>query len=97
LCPGTTVTLTSSTGTTYKWSTGATTAAISVGAAGSYTDTVYNANGCKAYSAAKVVSYTTAPATPTITTSGSRLRAALLLSVALPRPSRPMRPRPTRR
>ena len=67
LCPGTSVTLTSSTGTTYKWSTGATTAAITVTAAGSYTDTVYNASGCKAYSAPVTVSYTTAPATPTIT------------------------------
>ncbi len=69
LCPGTTVTLTSSTGTTYKWSTGATTAAISVTAAGTYTDTVYNASGCKAYSAPVTVSYTTAPATPTVTAS----------------------------
>jgi hypothetical protein len=69
LCPGTVVTLTSSAGTTYKWSTGATTAAISVTAAGSYVDTVYNASGCRAYSAAKVVSYTTAPATPTVTSS----------------------------
>jgi sugar lactone lactonase YvrE len=63
LCPGTAVTLTSSTGTTYKWSTAATTASISVTAAGSYTVTITNAAGCKATSAAKVVSYV-ACATP---------------------------------
>jgi len=61
LAPGTTVTLTSSTATSYKWSTGATTISISTTSAGSYTDTVYNASGCKAYSAPVTVSYAASP------------------------------------
>ena len=45
LCAGATATLTASGGGTYLWSTGATTAAITTGAAGTYTVTVTNL-GC---------------------------------------------------
>jgi len=68
VCPGTTVTLTSSSASAYKWSTSATTAAISPTTAGSYTVTITDANGCTATSAAKTVSYATVT-TPTITSS----------------------------
>jgi hypothetical protein len=47
LCQGATATLTASGGGTYLWSTGAITAAISTGVAGTYTVTVTN-NGCTA-------------------------------------------------
>ena len=53
---GGSVVLTSSTGTTYLWSNGATTQAITATAAGSYTVRVTNASGCQsAASAATVV------------------------------------------
>ena len=51
-CPGTTITLTSSTATGNLWSTGATTPSIIVSTAGSYTVKVTNASGCSATSAA---------------------------------------------
>ena len=53
---GGSVVLTSSTGTTYLWSNGATTQAITASASGSYTVRVTNASGCQsAASAATVV------------------------------------------
>jgi predicted RNase H-like HicB family nuclease len=45
-CAGGSVTLTSSTGTTYLWSTGETTASIEVTAAGNYTVSITDASGC---------------------------------------------------
>src|SRR5512140_1046154 len=66
-CAGSTITLTSSSATGNLWSTGATTQSITVSAAGSYTVTVTDANGCTATSAAKVVTSNPLPATPTIT------------------------------
>lgn len=45
-CEGGSVTLTSSTGTTYLWSNGATTASIDVVADGTYTVIITNADGC---------------------------------------------------
>ncbi|MFB9090040.1 MopE-related protein, partial [Flavobacterium paronense] len=45
-CSGGSVVLTSSSGTGYLWSTGATTASITVSTAGSYTVQVSNAGGC---------------------------------------------------
>lgn len=55
LCPGATTTLsTTSNYSSYRWSTGATTANIAVGA-GSYTVTVTAANGCTGVSAARVI------------------------------------------
>ena len=50
-CQGGSVTLTASTGTTYLWSTGATTASIVINTSGNYDVTVTNANGCSSVSA----------------------------------------------
>jgi len=68
-CPGGSVTLTSSLATSYLWSNGATTQAITVSAAGSYAVTVTDDNGCTATSAPVNVTVNTNP-TPTITASG---------------------------
>ena len=65
-CAGGSVTLTSSTATSYLWSTGATTQAITVNATGNYSVTVKNANNCSATSAATSV---TVNPLPTVTLS----------------------------
>lgn len=68
-CSGNTVTLTAAAGgTSYAWSNGATTAAITVGASGTYTVTVYGAGGCSA-TASSSVTVNPVPAA-TITASG---------------------------
>ena len=70
-CTGGNVTLTSSAGTSYLWSTGATTQSINVTASGSYTVRITNAGGCQSpASDPVVVTVNTLPATPTITASG---------------------------
>jgi gliding motility-associated-like protein len=70
-CAGGNVTLTSSAGTSYLWSNGATTQSINVSSAGSYTVQVTNASGCQsAASAATVVTVNAIPVTPTITAGG---------------------------
>src|SRR5450759_5145427 len=55
ICNGATATLTASGGTSYKWSSGETTAAITKGTAGTYIVTVTNANGCTDTATATVV------------------------------------------
>ena len=71
ICAGTSRTLTSSSGTTYLWSTGETTQAISVNTAGSYTVQVTNSYGCLSQaSLATTIVVNPLPATPTITASG---------------------------
>ena len=57
--------LTASGGGTYKWSTNATTAAINVTAAGTYTVTVTSANGCTAVKSVQVSTYSCPPPCPT--------------------------------
>lgn len=57
LCPGSTVTLTSSAASGYSWSGGETTQAITVTTAGSYQVTITDVNGCSSTSAATTVSY----------------------------------------
>ena len=70
-CNGGSVTLTSSAGTSYLWSNGATTQSINVTASGSYTVKVINASGCQsATSVATVVTVNALPATPSITADG---------------------------
>ena len=70
-CAGGSVTLTSSAGTIYLWSNGATTPSINITTAGNYTAQVTNASGCQsALSAATVVTVNALPATPTITANG---------------------------
>ncbi len=55
ICVGQTTTLTASGGATYRWSTGATTAAISVSAAGTYSVTATSAAGCSGTATVTVV------------------------------------------
>ncbi|MCE3294919.1 MAG: type sorting protein [Crocinitomicaceae bacterium] len=55
ICQGNSVTLTSSPGVSYLWSTGATTQSISVNTSGNYTVTVTAANGCVTTSAPTTV------------------------------------------
>jgi gliding motility-associated-like protein len=70
-CAGGNVTLTSSAGSTYLWSNGATTQSINVTTSGSYIVRVTDANGClSAASAATVVKVNALPVTPTITAGG---------------------------
>jgi len=61
ICMGESVTLTSSVTGTYLWSTGATSASIQVSAAGTYTLTVTNGQGCSGQSAPVQVTTLTAP------------------------------------
>jgi hypothetical protein len=68
-CEGGSVTLTASAGSSYLWSTGATTASINVTQSGSYTVTVTNANGCSTASSATTVTVNANPAA-TITAGG---------------------------
>lgn len=78
LCPGSTITLTSSSANGYLWSTGDTSRSINVNTAGSYTVTVYNSAGCAKTSAARTVSYScpapASPATTAITASSAVLK-----------------------
>lgn len=68
-CEGGSVTLTTGSWASYVWSTGDTTQSIVVSAAGSYTVTVTNANGCVGTSAATTITVNPLP-TPTITANG---------------------------
>ncbi|MEN9609638.1 MAG: hypothetical protein RLZZ628_452 [Bacteroidota bacterium] len=61
LCGGSSVTLTASGGTTYKWSTNATTPSVTVNTVGNYTVTVTDANGCTNFKTANVPIDNTAP------------------------------------
>ncbi len=60
-CQGGSVTLTSSTGSSYLWSTGATTASISPTTAGNFTVQVTDVNGCKATSQPVVIKINSLP------------------------------------
>ncbi len=67
-CQGGSVTLTSSSGSSYLWSTGATSQSITAGAAGNYSVTVTN-NGCSSTSAATTVTINPLPIDGTIAAS----------------------------
>jgi len=68
-CTGGSVTLTSSAGTSYLWSTGATTASISPATAGNYSVQVTNASGCQSTSSVvTTLTVNTLPTTPTLGT-----------------------------
>ena len=70
-CAGGSVTLSSSPGTTYLWSNGATTQTIDVTESGSYSVQVTEGNGCQsAPSVETVVTVNPLPEIPTITPSG---------------------------
>ena len=70
ICPGKTVTLTSSAAAGYSWSTGATTQAIVVSTAGSFSVATTDNRGCMATSAPTVVTLYPTPTAPTISASG---------------------------
>jgi gliding motility-associated-like protein len=70
-CEGGVVTLTSGSGTSYLWSSSATTSSINVTVSGSYTVRVTNSNGCQSPSSpVTAVNVNTIPAVPSITASG---------------------------
>jgi len=72
-CSGGSVTLTSSPGTGYQWSNGASTSSIIVTASGNYTVRVTNGSGCQSSpSAAKIITVNSSPITPTITAGGPK-------------------------
>ncbi|TNF47856.1 MAG: T9SS type A sorting domain-containing protein [Bacteroidetes bacterium] len=72
LCSGNSVTLTSSPGTTYLWSTGETTSSILVSSAGSYTVQVANGSGCLSdASSPTIVTVGTPPSQPSISAGGT--------------------------
>jgi Glycine rich protein len=71
ICPGRSVTLTSSAAAGYLWSEGSTTQAITVSTAGTYRVTTTDNRRCMAISAPTVVSVYPAPTVPTITATGS--------------------------
>ena len=66
-CSGSSATLTATGGSTYLWSTGATTAAISVSTAAVYTVTATNAAGCSATASGRL----TVNAVPSLSTSSN--------------------------
>ncbi|MDB5203401.1 MAG: hypothetical protein JWQ27_2810, partial [Ferruginibacter sp.] len=70
ICNGATVVLTSSPGTGFLWSTGATTQSITVSAAGTYSVTHTSSSGCTSAPASVQVTVNALPATPTITSNG---------------------------
>jgi len=76
-CTGGNVTITSSAGTSYLWSNGATTQSINVTTGGSYTVQVTNPNGCQSIpSTATVVTVNALPVIPTVTASGPLILCA---------------------
>ena len=69
-CTGGNVTLTSSAGSTYVWSTGATTPSITISTAGSYTVQVTNPAGCLSPASAATLITVNPNVTPTFTAIG---------------------------
>ncbi|SEN40663.1 conserved repeat domain-containing protein, partial [Flavobacterium sp. fv08] len=66
-CSGGSITLTSTGGNSYLWSTGATTQSITVSASGTYSVRITNASGCQsAASATTLVTVNPTPAVPTL-------------------------------
>lgn len=83
VCPGATLTLTSSTANGYLWSTGATTRSIAVAAAGTYWVRAYSGPNCSAQSNNNVVTLLTAPTAPSITANGSLTLSSTHTTVTL--------------
>jgi hypothetical protein len=70
LCAGNSVTLTAALATSYLWSTGATTRAITTSTPGNYSVTITNASGCSAASPATTVTTASGNAAATISVAG---------------------------
>ncbi|GAB3039209.1 hypothetical protein [Spirosoma pulveris] len=84
VCAGQTVSLSVTPGLSrYVWSTGQTTASLSVTATGTYSVTVTNSNGCSATALASVTVRPTPP-TPTIMTQSGQLYPGGQSSVSVP-------------
>ena len=83
ICPGRPITLTSSAANGYLWSNGATTRSIVVSTAGTFWVKGYGGPNCFAQSTSKVTSLLAAPATPTITASGSTTLSTSNPSISL--------------
>ena len=83
ICPGTSLTLTSSSANGYLWSTGATTQSIVINSGGTYNVRAYSGSNCSALSSDKIVTLLTAPATPTISITGSTALNSTNTSVRL--------------
>lgn len=71
ICIGGSVTLTSSSATSYSWNNGATTQSTTVSSSGNYSVIVTNTNGCSAYSSPLAVNVTT----PVITVNNGTICA----------------------
>jgi trimeric autotransporter adhesin len=82
LCQGASATLTASGGTSYAWSTLATTAAVTVNTSGTYTVTVTNANGCSS-TTSTVITVNPLPTAFAVTGGGSRCATDGGLAVSL--------------
>jgi hypothetical protein len=63
-CPGSSVTLSTGSFSTYSWSTGSTSSSITASAAGGYSVTVTNASGCSATASKTIFQFT--PPAPTV-------------------------------
>lgn len=83
VCPGTTLTLSSSAANGYLWSTGATTRSIVVSAAGTYWVKAYSGPNCSAQSTNNTVTMLTAPTAPSISANGSLVLTSSHPSVTL--------------
>jgi hypothetical protein len=83
ICPGSLLTLTSSQGDGYLWSTGQTTRSIVVSAAGNYSVNTFSGPSCSSVSAVQNVTLLTAPSTPVITPASSTTLTSTNQSVVL--------------
>ncbi len=82
-CQGGSVVLTASSGSSYSWSTGATTQAITVGNSGNYSASVTNANGCQGTSAVTAVQVNANPTLFSLSGNGSYCSVSSGASVTL--------------
>ena len=87
-CVGSSVTLTSSAGTTYLWSTGATTPAINVNTSGNFSVRITNASGCQSIASETVTTVVnvlpSAPIVGEITPPTCNLATGSVLLIGLP-------------
>ncbi|GAB3739000.1 hypothetical protein GCM10028816_44470 [Spirosoma lituiforme] len=90
ICQGQSATFTAQGADAYQWSTGATTASISVSVAGPYSVTGTNSNGCSA-TASATLSVTPLPAAPTLVTQNGYPYSAGVSSLTISQNTGPVR------
>ncbi|MFN5430799.1 MAG: FG-GAP-like repeat-containing protein [Cyclobacteriaceae bacterium] len=92
-CQGGSVTLTTNSGSSYLWSTGATTQSITVSSGGNYTVRVTNANGCMSAASAPTTVTVNPPPVASLTAAASNIYGPVTLcsgsSVSLSTPFNP--------